>query len=140
MTNLSKALLIVGLAVVFASFAAQADSNINKKHTAAPKNDMQFAKVIDDLPLMPGLEEQEDKNVLFIAGPGRIAQTTATGMIDIDTVYHYYQKSLPQLGWQAIDARTYERDNERLRLDVSGANSGGITVARFSVEPITKGK
>ncbi|MDD5585473.1 MAG: hypothetical protein PHY92_00760 [Alphaproteobacteria bacterium] len=125
---------------MFATSAIGADSNINKSYAAAPKSGTRFTKVIDDLPLMPGLAEQEDKDVLFIAGPGRIAQTTATGMIDIDTVYQYYQKALPQLGWEAIDARTYERDNERLRLDVSGSNAGGLTVARFSVEPVTKGK
>jgi hypothetical protein len=140
MTSFLKVLLVAFLAGVFAPSAAQADSNINKKPATSAKTITQFARVIDDLPLMPGLAEQEDKNVLFIAGPGRIAQTTATGMIDIDTVYQYYQKSLPQLGWDAIDARTYERDAERLRIDASGANSGGVTVVRFSVEPTAKGK
>jgi len=100
----------------------------------------QFAKVIDDLPLMPGLVPQEDKDVLFIAGPGRIAETTAKGSVDIDEVYHFYQHSLPQLGWKEVNARTYERGNEHLRIDVSGANPSGITVVRFSVEPIAKSK
>jgi len=119
------------------------NSNINKKNEPAPAPPAaktapkpEFAKVIDDLPLMPGLTVLEDKDVLFIAGPGRIAQTTATGRIDIDEVYNYYERTLPQLGWKKINARTYERDNERLRLDVSGVNPAATTIVRFSLEPL----
>lgn len=120
------------------AFAAS-PSNVNKPHgfaSASAKEQQKFAKVIDDLPLMPGLELQDDKDVLFLSGSSRIAQTTAVGMVDIDEVYYYYESSLPQLGWKKIDARTYERGGERLRLDVRGNNPSGMTIARFSVEPV----
>lgn len=116
---------------------AASSSNINKPATPKDVPAPQFAKVIDDLPLMPGLKVQEDKDVLFIVGPKRIAQTTATGMVDVDDVYTYYEKSLPQLGWRKLSARLYERGSERLRLNVSGANAQGLTIVRFAVEPVT---
>ena len=52
--------------------------------TTIPAN-TNFAKVIDDLPLMPGLQLVEGEDVLF-AEPvlGRIAETTAEGPVDID--------------------------------------------------------
>jgi len=129
--------------VFLAPALAAAPSNVNRKPGAvAAVSDGQprFAKAIEDLPLMPGLEIQDDKDVLFIAGPKRIAQTTAAGMVDIDEVYHYYRSSLPQLGWKEIDARTYERVGERLRIEVRGNNPSGLTIARFSVEPVSAGK
>jgi len=83
--------------------------------TAVTEN--QFAKVIDDLPLMPGLEPVDDEDVLFVAPDReRIAITHAEGEVDIDEVYHFYQKSLPQLGWKQVDARTYSREGEQLRI------------------------
>ena len=141
MKDFSKSLLVACAAVVFTASMALADSNINKSRSVPDGGSTtvpQFAKVIDDLPIMPGLVPQEDKDVLFIAGPRRIAETTAKGSVDIDEVYHFYEHSLPQLGWKEVNARIYERGNERLRIDVSGANSAGLTIARFAVEPIAK--
>ncbi|MFA6280779.1 MAG: hypothetical protein WC612_08375 [Bdellovibrionales bacterium] len=97
-----------------------------------------FAKAIEDLPLMEGLEVVEDKDVLFILGPERIAQTTAKGRVDIDKIYYFYQQSLPQMGWREVTASLYERAGERLHVEASCANSDGMTYVRFSVEPISK--
>lgn len=96
----------------------------------------QFTKTIDDLPLMPGLRSVEDKDVLFVTTSGRIAQSSAVGSVDVDSVYSFYQNSLPQLGWKVIDARTFARGKERLRIDVSGSNPKATTVVRFSVQPV----
>jgi hypothetical protein len=130
-------LLVAAIMIADAS-PSLADTNINKSKQPSQEAAARFTKVIDDLPLMPGLTPQEDEDVLFVAGPGRIAQTTASGPVDIDEVYNFYAKSLPQLGWKKIDARTYERDNERLKLDVSGVNPAATTIVRFSVEPVGK--
>ncbi len=115
---------------------ALAESNIDKKRHVESKSVTQFAKVIDDLPLMPGLTPQDDKDVLFTSGDARIAQTTVTGSVNIEDVYQFYHKSLPQLGWKYVNERTYERDNEKLRIDVKGSDTLATTVVRFSVEPI----
>jgi hypothetical protein len=118
--------------------ASWADSNINPSQRGSEGTVAQFTKVIDDLPLMPGLTPVEEKDVLFTSPTGRIAQTTATGSVDVDSVYQFYKSSLPHLGWKIVDARTYERDNERLRIDVSGVNPKATTVVRFSVQPVAK--
>ncbi len=130
--TLSAALLIVACS----ASTAWADSNINQKRDNPAGT--AFAKVIDDLPLMPGLRIVVEKDVLFIAKTGRIAQTMATGSVDVDSVYPFYQKSLPQLGWKLIDARTYERENDRLRIDVSGTGPTAATVVKFSVQPVSR--
>ena len=95
-----------------------------------------FANVIEDLPLMPGLQLVEDEDVLFVTPhSGRIAETNAVGTVDIDDVYLFYRRSLPHLGWKLVDARTYVREGERLRIDAH-ANSK-ITTVRFTVKPTT---
>lgn len=134
----TSTLLTVAFCAVFALCpSAWAEGNYNKKRDDAGAS---FAKVIDDLPLMPGLTIAQDDDVLFITRTGRIAQTIATGAIDVDEVYQFYHKALPQLGWKAVDARSFERDNERLRLDVSGVTPDANTVVKFSVQPIQAGK
>jgi hypothetical protein len=95
-----------------------------------------FAKVIEDLPLMPGLQLVEDEDVLFASqGSGRIAETNAIGAVDIDDVYKFYGHSLPHLGWKSVDARTYVREHEQLRIDAHANQK--ITVVRFTVKPAT---
>jgi len=99
----------------------------------------QFTKVIDDLPLMPGLELVPDKDVLFIAPPnGRIAETTAKGIVDVDDVYKFYRRSLPGLGWKALDARSWQRSNDMLRIDAHAEEK--TTIVRFSVKPTSSDK
>src|ERR1700722_7155930 len=94
-----------------------------------------FVPAIDDLPLMPGLEPVADEDTLFVVPrAGRIAEGNAVGAVDIDDVYKFYRKSLPHLGWKIIDARTYMRDNEQLRIDAHA--NGKITTVRFSVKPL----
>lgn len=95
-----------------------------------------FATVIDDLPLMPGLALVTDEDVLFTARAGRIAQTVAAGPVDVDSVYAFYQKTLPQLGWKATDARTFEREKETLRIDATSVTRDASTLVRFSLHPI----
>ena len=80
MKDFSKSLLVACAAVVFTASMALADSNINKSRSVPDGGSTtvpQFAKVIDDLPIMPGLVPQEDKDVLFIAGPRRIGMVGA---------------------------------------------------------------
>jgi len=94
-----------------------------------------FTKAIEDLPLMAGLELIEDDDVVFVFGSNRIAQTTAKGLVDIDTVYYFYQDTLPQLGWQQSNPKLYVRDHELLHVEASSANADGMTYVRFEVEP-----
>ncbi|MGE3623460.1 MAG: hypothetical protein AB7H77_06285 [Bdellovibrionales bacterium] len=98
-----------------------------------PANEPHFTKVIEDLPLMPGLQLIEDEDVLFASANGRIAETNAIGPVDVDQVYTFYRKSLPSLGWKIVDARTYIRESEQLRIDARASQK--ITVVKFTVKP-----
>ena len=103
--------------------------------SGVPEPEPQFTKVIDDLPLMPGLQLVEDEDVLFSApGSGRIAETNAVGPVDIDAVYNFYKKSLPHLGWKVVNAHTYEREGEKLSISAHANNK--ITLVNFSVKPV----
>ncbi|MER2520527.1 MAG: hypothetical protein ABTQ34_07555 [Bdellovibrionales bacterium] len=89
---------------------------------------------IEDLPLMPGLSALRDEDTVFVVPHGgRIAESAAIGAVDVDDVYLYYKRSLPQLGWKASDARTYRRNGERLNI-LARAN-GKITTVQFSIKP-----
>lgn len=107
---------------------------------AAPREETdrpQFARVIDDLPLMKDLELVEDDDVLFATSQaGRIAVTEAVGAVDIDDVYKFYRRTLPQMGWSIIDRRSYRRENETLRIDARADDK--MTRVRFSVQPSDK--
>ena len=85
---------------------------------------------------MPGLDLVEDEDVLFDApGIGRIAETNAMGPVDAEDVYRFYHRSLPHLGWKSVNARTYVREHEQLRIDARANQK--ITVVRFTVKPTT---
>lgn len=97
----------------------------------------QFTKVIDDLPLMPGLQLQDQDDVLFTTKlDGRIAETEAVGSVDIDDVYKFYHRTLPQLGWSVINGRSYRRENDVLRIEAKA--DGKMTHVHFSVKPSDK--
>lgn len=135
--------LAVGTSFLMTSSVMAAVLNVKNKPSSIVGEQMpevRFAKSIEDLPLMGGLEIIEDKDVLFIFGAERIAQTTAKGRVDIDSVYYFYQQSLPHMGWNQITARLYERAGEWLHVDASCANNEGMTYVRFSVEPMSQKK
>ncbi len=126
-TNLLATALVLGLAAMPAHAATlnQSDDADSQTH---------FTDVIDDLPLMEGLQTVDDKDVLFDEpSVGRIAETTAEGDVKPEDVYKFYGRSLPQLGWHTIDQRTFRRDNEILRIDARA--NGGSTMVKFSEKP-----
>ncbi len=132
--------MIVGLVALTALFSwpLRAETNSSSPSAAGKNRVTQFARVIDDLPLMPGLALQDDKDVLFTSGDSRIAETVATGSVRLEDVYNFYGQSLPQLGWKMIDDRTYERDGETLRIDVRGSDATRTAYVRFTVGPSVK--
>lgn len=98
----------------------------------------QFVSVIEDLPLIEGLVENENAAVTFEAAGGRIVEAEARGDITPLDVVQFYENVLPQLGWVATDGGIFERESERLKLDIS-EDVGGGAIIRFSISPI-KGK
>lgn len=95
-----------------------------------------FVSVIEDLPLMEGLAENENAAVTFDSAGGRIAEAEARGNADPADVRRFYADVLPQLGWQAVSDGLYTRERERLKLVIEADGDGG-TVIGFSVSPVS---
>lgn len=92
-----------------------------------------FLSVIDDLPLMPALTEIAGSAVTFSKPGGRIIEVAATGKTEKARVLVFYAKTLPQLGWKSDGAAIWQRDGERLVLDIK--EKGGALVVQFSLTP-----
>ena len=92
-----------------------------------------FLSEVEDLPLMPGLNERPDAGVAFDKPGGRIVEAYAVGAVERTAVLSFYAETLPQLGWQAAGTDEYRRDGEVLRLAVAAED--GMTSVRFSLAP-----
>lgn len=92
----------------------------------------QFVGGTDDLPLMPGLTEVPDQDVVFETPQGRIVETVATGVPSQAQVIEFYDRALPQLGWEKTGQGTYRREGEALTLEFE---SDGPSVVRFRLKP-----
>lgn len=90
-----------------------------------------------DIPLMPGLTEDEAATVFFDKPAGRIMIARPGGCIDPKEAKRYYGATLPQLGWlpvEGVASLSYLREGERLTLefatDFVDDFAGGRDVAR----------
>ncbi|MEX2644244.1 MAG: hypothetical protein WD270_12365 [Acetobacterales bacterium] len=92
-----------------------------------------FLSGFGDLPLMPGLQEQQGASVSFDTPYGRIVEGVASGSTTTEEVLAFYDETLPALGWQRTGSERFRRDNEVLTL--SFARDAGRLVVRFSLVP-----
>ena len=92
-----------------------------------------FLSRLEDLPLVPGLSEDTAAGLSFDSAGGRIVEAYAHGSLTEDQVLHFYEETLPQLGWTAESARQYRRGGERLRLEVM--RSGQRLTVHYSLSP-----
>ena len=93
-----------------------------------------FFTDLEDLPIMEGLAENQAAAVTFETANGRIIEVEASGAVHADAVSQFYAETLPQLGWIRVDEGIFERDQERLVLEISTAEEGRLLVA-FSLSP-----
>jgi hypothetical protein len=87
----------------------------------------------EDVPLMPGLAADDGAALIFDKPQGRIVEAAARGAVSRDAVLAFYQRSLPQLGWQPTGERRFQREGERLSLDFDG--SDGNLLVGFTLAP-----
>ena len=78
-----------------------------------------FVSTIEDLPLMPGLIEEEG-GMVFDSARGRIVEAFATGPFSEGAVRAFYDETLPQLGWRPLGQGTFRRENEILMVEFPG--------------------
>jgi hypothetical protein len=98
-----------------------------------------FLSGIEDLPLMPGLEEDIDSAVVFDSANGRYVEAFAQGAMSAKDLTIFYKSALPQLGWHKTGEMTdftFEREDEALLLDISeNSNGTGAIRVRFVLSP-----
>lgn len=95
--------------------------------------DGRFVDGIEDLPLMPGLESVPAASTAFDALAGRIVVAFAEGLVAMEDVRAFYDATLPQLGWERLEADRWVRAGEELNLDAVVERSG--LVVRFELVP-----
>ena len=102
----------------------------------------QFSSYIDDLPIMPGLSENDQGYAFDLYQGGRLAEARLAGEADPAVVRGFYAATLTQLGWKASDNEpyVYQRGRERLIFLVEprrgrGARTGRGLEAVFVITP-----
>ncbi len=92
-----------------------------------------FVSVYEDLPLAPGLAEVPGSALSFDSADGRIVEADARGRADTAAVLKFYHSTLPQLGWTEDGPGRFHRDQDSLRIDVTG--QGAEATAHFTISP-----
>ncbi len=92
-----------------------------------------FVGGFEDLPLMAGLAEVPEARVIFDKPDGRIVEAFAVGEVAAEAVRKFYADALPQLGWRPLDAGSFQREGEVLRIEVEERE--GETAVRFAISP-----
>jgi hypothetical protein len=92
-----------------------------------------FVAGTEDIPLMPGLRNQESTLVVFDKPQGRIVEIEARGKVTRAAAEKFYAASLPPLGWVADGIHRWRREGEGLKLDIKGRD-GDLRVG-FSLAP-----
>src|SRR5438445_12733236 len=121
MRRLAAVLLLIGTLLAAPPVAAQKGMRAG------------FVAGTEDLPLMPGLRNQESTLVVFDKPQGRIVEIEARGKVTRAAAEKFYAASLPPLGWIADGAHRWRRDGEGLKLDIKGRD-GDLRVG-FSLAP-----
>ena len=95
-----------------------------------------FVSLMDDVPLMAGLAEQDDTAIYFDTPQGRLVKVTALGSMTAAALMAYYQNSLPALGWRVKRQKpdlVFEREGEFLMLTIH--NKGAHRSITFALSP-----
>jgi hypothetical protein len=100
---------------------------------AAPAGAGDFLPGFDDLPVMPGLEAVDGAGIVFDTPAGRIIEGYAEGKVTEASVRHFYDETLPQLGWRQVSKNEFRREGEQLKIDFKGKDQA-LTV-RFTLSP-----
>ncbi len=127
-------------AAVFAAGLAWAEVHAAER-TAGQGGGVAFVSGIEDLPLMPGLEEDSEGRMVFDTAAGRIVEAFASGAVSRAQVLEFYAATLPQLGWRRKGETAFGREDEILVLEFSGSKAGPAPAlsVRFALSPAKAG-
>lgn len=92
-----------------------------------------FLEGTEDVPLMAGLVPVGGSGLSFDSPQGRIVIIYAEGNPSADAVLSFYRATLAQLGWTVVDRGSWQREGERLKIEL-GRRAARTTV-RFTLSP-----
>ena len=87
---------------------------------SAPANAQNFVPGFEDLPLMRGLSPIAGSGHVFDSPAGRLVESHARGAVTRADVITFYRESLVALGWSETGPGQFRRENEILRIAISG--------------------
>jgi len=142
MAALGLGLLAVGVAAAALWSAAGAARAATPARTGT-----QFSAYIDDLPIMPGLAEDDEGYAFDLFQGGRLAEARLGGDADASVVRGFYAATLTQMGWKPSPAEpyVYTRGREKLTFLVeprrarAGARAARGLDAVFVISPDSPG-
>jgi hypothetical protein len=125
----------IGAAPVLRRFHHWAGPAVVAALIAAPAHAADFLKAIDDVPLIAGLTELAEP-LVFESDQGRVVRTSAEGRLGRVEISTFYLAALPALGWRRLDGAdglAFERENERLNIEVREYASNRLVEVRFEL-------
>ena len=82
-----------------------------------------------DIPLMDGMEVDENDSFSFDTPSGQIMTVSARTKSSAQEVQTFYQSALTELGWQKRNKTTYYRDQDELVLQITpGAHGASLKI------------
>jgi hypothetical protein len=121
--------LAICLALAAAGFAVAAIASKRAVRGATGRRRGGFSTFIDDLPIMPGLYEDDEGYAFDLYGGGRLAEARLAGDAEVPVIRGFYAATLAQLGWRASDGEpyVYHRAGERMLFLVeTRRRAGGV--------------
>jgi hypothetical protein len=131
----------IGLTLVLAGLAVAAVASRRAARRLAGRRRGGFSSFIDDLPIMPGLCEEDEGYAFDLYGGGRLAEARLAGDAEVPVIRGFYAATLAQLGWRASDSEpyVYHRAGERMLFLVEtrrrARGAGRALQAIFVVSP-----
>jgi hypothetical protein len=93
-----------------------------------------FLTGIEDVPVPPGLTENQAAGMVFDSPTGRIIEAVASGELSRDQVIAFYAQTLPQLGWTRISDSEFKSETETLKLSFDQSKKPLLAV-HFTLTP-----
>ena len=93
-----------------------------------------FINGIEDIPIFKEMEYVEDSLVLFDKVDGRYVSSEINGRYEKSEITDFYNKILPNLGWENSGYLIFKRGSEVLEMRLS-ENEDIVTVI-FSIYPL----
>ena len=107
---------------------------------ALPSLADQFLMGTEDVPLMDGMTYSVDETFSFENEDGRLYFSKTFISLKPQKIWDFYEKTLPQLGWQKNAAGVFERESDILRIGVIDEDYHSEQKTTVIFELITKSK